>query len=58
MSFNGLDEDLLRRVLDTLENEWKCNVFKGETSDSFEILVFVEETVLQTGTKKIDHLGF
>jgi ESCRT-II complex subunit VPS25 len=40
MSFEGLDEDLLRRALEILENERKCTVFKGETSDEDGIKFF------------------
>ena len=33
MSFEGLDEDLLRRALAILEDQGKCAIFKGDTSD-------------------------
>ncbi|KAL3802157.1 hypothetical protein ACHAWO_007797 [Cyclotella atomus] len=33
MSFQGADEQLLRRALGILENQGKCAIFKGETSD-------------------------
>jgi ESCRT-II complex subunit VPS25 len=32
MSFQGIDEDLLRRALTILEDDNKCTIFKGETS--------------------------
>lgn len=32
MSFQGIDEDLLRRALTILEDDGKCTIFKGETS--------------------------
>ncbi|KAG7339633.1 ESCRT-II complex subunit [Nitzschia inconspicua] len=40
MSFEGLDEDLLRRALEVLEQEGKCTLFKGETSDEDGIKFF------------------
>lgn len=40
MSFEGLDEELLRRALEILENEGKCTVFKGETSEEDGIKFF------------------
>jgi ESCRT-II complex subunit VPS25 len=40
MSFQGLDEELLRRALSILENEGKCAVFKGETSSEDGIKFF------------------
>eukprot|EP00956_Cyclotella_meneghiniana_P044091 scaffold301725_cov86-Cyclotella_meneghiniana.AAC.3 len=33
MSFQGADEQLLRRALEILESQGKCTVFKGDTSD-------------------------
>mmetsp|Transcript_5836 Transcript_5836/g.15829 ORF Transcript_5836/g.15829 Transcript_5836/m.15829 type:complete len:175 (-) Transcript_5836:374-898(-) len=33
MSFQGVDEDLLRRALSILEDEGRCALFKGDTSD-------------------------
>lgn len=33
MSFQGADEDLLRRALSILEGQGKCAIFKGDTSD-------------------------
>lgn len=33
MSFQGVDEDLLRRALAVLEEQGKCAIFKGDTSD-------------------------
>lgn len=32
-SFEGIDEELLRRALAILEDEGKCQVFQGETSE-------------------------
>eukprot|EP00521_Asterionellopsis_glacialis_P002415 CAMPEP_0195250504 /NCGR_PEP_ID=MMETSP0706-20130129/2735_1 /TAXON_ID=33640 /ORGANISM="Asterionellopsis glacialis, Strain CCMP134" /LENGTH=102 /DNA_ID=CAMNT_0040302479 /DNA_START=305 /DNA_END=613 /DNA_ORIENTATION=+ len=32
MSFQGADEELLRRGLEILENQGKCTMFKGDTS--------------------------
>ena len=32
MSFEGVDEELLRRALAILEDQGKCAIFKGETS--------------------------
>lgn len=32
MSFQGADEELLRRALSILESQGKCTVFKGDTS--------------------------
>lgn len=32
MSFQGADEELLRRALGILESQGKCAIFKGETS--------------------------
>lgn len=40
MSFQGLDEELLRRALTILEEEGKCTVFKGETSSEDGIKFF------------------
>jgi ESCRT-II complex subunit VPS25 len=39
-SFEGLDEELLRRALEILESEGKCTVFKGETSEEDGIKFF------------------
>jgi ESCRT-II complex subunit VPS25 len=33
LSFQGVDEDLLRRALKLLEEQGKCAIFKGDTSD-------------------------
>jgi ESCRT-II complex subunit VPS25 len=33
MSFQGADEDLLRRAIKILEQRGKCTLFKGDTSD-------------------------
>eukprot|EP00804_Cyclotella_cryptica_P015751 CCRYP_013385-RH/>CCRYP_013385-RH protein AED:0.27 eAED:0.27 QI:302/0.66/1/1/1/0.75/4/1666/113 len=33
MSFQGADEELLRRALSILESQGKCAIFKGETSE-------------------------
>jgi ESCRT-II complex subunit VPS25 len=33
MSFEGADEELLRRALAILEDQGKCSVFKGDTSE-------------------------
>jgi len=32
MSFQGCDEDLLRRALTILEDDGKCTIYKGDTS--------------------------
>ena len=40
MSFEGLDEELLRRALAILEDEGKCTIFKGDTSDEDGIKFF------------------
>ena len=40
MSFQGADEELLRRGLAILEQEGKCAVFKGETSEEDGIKFF------------------
>ena len=40
MSFEGADEELLRRALSILENQGKCTVFKGETSEDDGIKFF------------------
>jgi len=40
MSFQGADEDLLRRALATLEDQGKCTVFKGDTSEEDGIKFF------------------
>jgi ESCRT-II complex subunit VPS25 len=33
MSFQGADEELLRRAIKILEQQGKCALFKGDTSD-------------------------
>jgi ESCRT-II complex subunit VPS25 len=33
MSFQGADEQLLRRALGILDSQGKCTIFKGETSE-------------------------
>jgi ESCRT-II complex subunit VPS25 len=33
MSFQGADEELLRRALAILEERGKCTIFKGDTSN-------------------------
>ena len=40
MSFQGVDEELLRRALGVLEGMGKCAVFKGETSEEDGIKFF------------------
>ena len=40
MSFQGVDEDLLRRALSILEDEGKCAIFQGETSSEDGIKFF------------------
>jgi ESCRT-II complex subunit VPS25 len=40
MSFEGLDEELLRRALAILEDEGKCTIFKGDTSEEDGIKFF------------------
>ena len=40
MSFEGLDEELLRRALAILEEEGKCTIFKGDTSEEDGIKFF------------------
>jgi len=40
MSFQGADEDLLRRALAILEKQGKCTVFKGDTSSEDGIKFF------------------
>lgn len=40
MSFQGADEELLRRALKILENQGKCTIFKGETSSEDGIKFF------------------
>ena len=40
MSFEGADEELLRRALSILEDQGKCTVFKGETSSEDGIKFF------------------
>lgn len=34
MSFEGVDEELLRRALSLLESQGRCALFKGDTSDA------------------------
>ncbi|KAL7565288.1 hypothetical protein ACA910_014579 [Epithemia clementina (nom. ined.)] len=40
MSFQGADEELLRRALAILEQRGKCTIFKGETSEEDGIKFF------------------
>ena len=40
MSFQGADEELLRRALGILESQGKCTIFKGETSNEDGIKFF------------------
>eukprot|EP00977_Amphora_coffeiformis_P004895 scaffold1048_cov90-Amphora_coffeaeformis.AAC.28 len=40
MSFQGVDEDLLRRALAILEQQGKCAIFKGDTSEEDGIKFF------------------
>ena len=40
MSFQGADEELLRRALSILEDQGKCAIFKGETSQEDGIKFF------------------
>jgi len=40
MSFQGADEELLRRALGILEDQGKCTIFKGETSSEDGIKFF------------------
>eukprot|EP00979_Chaetoceros_neogracilis_P008778 scaffold1969_cov226-Chaetoceros_neogracile.AAC.4 len=40
MSFEGADEELLRRALAILEDQGKCTMFKGETSSEDGIKFF------------------
>lgn len=40
MSFQGADEELLRRALQILENSGKCTIFKGDTSSEDGIKFF------------------
>ena len=40
MSFQGADEELLRRALSILEQQGKCAIFKGDTSDEDGIKFF------------------
>ncbi|KAL7525164.1 hypothetical protein ACHAWF_001237 [Thalassiosira exigua] len=40
MSFQGADEELLRRALGILENQGKCTIFQGETSSEDGIKFF------------------
>ena len=39
-SFYGIDEELLRRALSILEEEGKCTIFQGDTSDEDGIKFF------------------
>eukprot|EP00586_Coscinodiscus_wailesii_P007302 CAMPEP_0172482020 /NCGR_PEP_ID=MMETSP1066-20121228/8300_1 /TAXON_ID=671091 /ORGANISM="Coscinodiscus wailesii, Strain CCMP2513" /LENGTH=128 /DNA_ID=CAMNT_0013244877 /DNA_START=390 /DNA_END=776 /DNA_ORIENTATION=+ len=40
MSFQGADEELIRRALAILEDQGKCTVFKGDTSSEDGIKFF------------------
>lgn len=40
MSFQGADEELLRRSLSILEDQGKCTIFKGDTSSEDGIKFF------------------
>ena len=40
MSFQGADEDLLRRALGILEDQGKSTIFQGETSSEDGIKFF------------------
>ena len=40
MSFQGADEELLRRALSILEDQGKAAVFKGDTSEEDGIKFF------------------
>ena len=40
MSFQGVDEELLRRALGILEQQGKCAIFKGDTSEEDGIKFF------------------
>jgi ESCRT-II complex subunit VPS25 len=40
MSFQGLDEELLRRALEILQSQGKCTIFQGETSSEDGIKFF------------------
>lgn len=40
MSFQGVDEELLRRALAILEQQGKCTIFKGDTSEEDGIKFF------------------
>ena len=40
MSFQGVDEELLRRALRVLEEQGKCALFQGETSEEDGIKFF------------------
>jgi ESCRT-II complex subunit VPS25 len=40
MSFQGADEELLRRALSILEDQGKCAIFKGDTSQEDGIKFF------------------
>ena len=40
MSFQGADEELLRRALGILEEQGKCAMFQGETSSEDGIKFF------------------
>jgi ESCRT-II complex subunit VPS25 len=39
-SFQGIDEDLLRRALTILEEQQKCTIFQGDTSEDDGIKFF------------------
>ena len=40
MSFQGADEELLRRAIGILEDQGKCTLFQGETSSEDGIKFF------------------
>jgi len=40
MSFQGADEELLRRAIGILEEQGKCALFKGDTSEEDGIKFF------------------
>ena len=40
MSFEGADEELLRRALSILEDQGKCTIFKGASSSDDGIKFF------------------
>ncbi len=49
MSFQGADEELLRRALGILQDQGKCTIFKGETSSEDGIKFFWEGMKPQHG---------